>query len=190
MLADIPIKVVPNRSLNTNKGIIRSFDLRDCSEAEIKEHLVDQGVTGVRRMTVMRDGQRRNTNTLVLTFGQPSHPTSVKCAYLNIKVFIQNPLRCYKCQRFGHHKLNCRRNATCARCGEGYEDSSCSQPEKCLNCQDSHSAYSKGCPIWKKMEKQIQYLKVTNSVYFPDASQDSHSYASAVKQSAINNKTK
>ena len=111
MLADIPIKVVPHRSLNTSKGIIRSFDLRDCSEAEIKEHLVDQGVTDVRRITVMRDGQRHNTNMLVLTFGQPSHPASVKCAYLNIKVeiFIPNPLRCYKCQRFGHHEVNCRR---------------------------------------------------------------------------------
>ena len=152
VLADIPIKVVPHRSLNTSKGIIRSFDLRDCSEAEINEHLVDQGVTAVRRMTVMRDGQRRNTNTLVLTFGQPSHPTSVKCAYLNIKVetFIPNPLRCYKCQRFGHHKFNCRRNATCARCGEEGHEDSCSQPEKCINCQDSHSAYSRNCPIWKK----------------------------------------
>ena len=97
MLADIPIKVVPHRSLNTSKGIICSFDLRDCSEAEIKEHLVDQGVTDVRRMTDMRDGQRRNANTLVLTFGQPVHPTSVKCAYLNIRVetFILNPLHCY-----------------------------------------------------------------------------------------------
>ena len=53
------------------------------------------------------------------------------------------------------------------------------------------------CPIWKK-EKQIQYLKVTNSISFPEArqlaetadSQASHSYASAVKQSAINNNTK
>ena len=198
MLADIPINVVPHRSLNTSKGIIRSFDLRECSEAEIKLNLVDQGVTDVRRMTVMRDGQRRNTNMIVFTFGQPSHPTSVKCAYLNIKVetFIPNPLRCYKCQRFGHHTFNCRRNATCARCG-GHEDSSCGQPEKCINCQDSHSAYSKICPIWKK-EKQIHYLKVTNSISFPEArklaetadSQASHSYASAVKQSAIDNNTK
>ena len=86
------------------------------------------------------------------------------------------------------------RNATCARCGEeGHEDSSCSQPEKIINCQDSHSAYSKGCPLWNK-EKQIQYLKVTNSISFPEArklaetadSQALHSYASAVKQSAIN----
>ena len=200
VLADIPIKVVPHRSLNTSKGIIRSFDLRESSEAELKQNLANQGVTDVRRMTVMRDGQRRNTNTFVLTFGQPSHPTYVKCAYLNIKVetFIPNPLRCYKCQRFGHHKFNCRRNATCARCGEeGHEDSSCSQPEKCINCQDSHSAYSKICPIWKK-EKQIQYLKVTNNISFPEArklaetadSQASHSYASAVKQSAIDNNTK
>ena len=130
MLADIQIKVVPHQSLNTSKDIIRSFDISDCNEAEIKEHLVDQGLTDVRRITVMRNGPRRNTNTLVLTFGQPSHPTSVKCAYLNIKfeIFIPNPLRWYKCQRFGHQKFNCRRNATCGE--EGHEDSSCSQPEK------------------------------------------------------------
>ena len=44
VLADIPIKMVPHRSLNTSKGIIYSFDLRDCCEAEIKVDLVDQGV--------------------------------------------------------------------------------------------------------------------------------------------------
>ena len=66
-----------------------------------------------------------------------------------------------------------------------------------INCQDSHSAYSKICSIWKK-EKQIQYLKVTNNISFPEArklaetadNQASHSYASAVKQSAIDNNTK
>ena len=78
-LSEVMRRVCLGRTLNTWKGIILSFDLRDCSEVEIKEHLLDQGVTDVRTMTVMRNGQRCNTITLVLTFGHlPKSPKGAK----------------------------------------------------------------------------------------------------------------
>ncbi|GBO11583.1 hypothetical protein AVEN_202519-1 [Araneus ventricosus] len=37
---------------------------------------------------------------------------------LAVRPFIPNPLRCFKCQRFGHSQTNCRGTLTCARCAE------------------------------------------------------------------------
>ncbi|GBN01705.1 hypothetical protein AVEN_211119-3, partial [Araneus ventricosus] len=45
-----------------------------------------------------------------------------------------NPLRCFKCQRFGHSKTSCRGTLTCARCAEvGPESTDCTRTEKCVN---------------------------------------------------------
>ncbi|GBN08076.1 hypothetical protein AVEN_273830-1 [Araneus ventricosus] len=37
---------------------------------------------------------------------------------LSVRPYIPNPLRCFKCQRFGHSKTSCRGTLTCARCAE------------------------------------------------------------------------
>ena len=60
------------------------------------------------------------TNTLILTFNSPKIPDSLKICYMNIPVtqYVPNPLRCYKCQRFGHVTSKCKHNETCAKCSE------------------------------------------------------------------------
>ena len=44
-LAGVPVKVSPHRSLNKNRGVIRSRDIADCNVEEIAEELQPQGVT-------------------------------------------------------------------------------------------------------------------------------------------------
>jgi len=125
----------------------------------------------VRKITVKRDGNRYNTGTIILTFGLPVLPSSVKCGFLNVKVdtYIPNPLRCFKCQRFGHHKMNCKRDLACARCGEaGHEDKECKEQPHCVNCDGNHGSFSRDCPSWQK-EKEIQSVKVTRGISFPEA---------------------
>ena len=73
------------------------------------------------------------TNTLILTFNSPKIPESLKVCYLNIPVsqFVPNPLRCYKCQKFGHVTSKCKHSETCARCSEtGHKDYSCTKALK------------------------------------------------------------
>ena len=59
------------------------------------------------------------SNTFISTFSAPTPPKFVKAAYLRIPVdvFVPNPLRCYKCQKFGHGRDACKRPAACAKCG-------------------------------------------------------------------------
>ncbi|MES9881570.1 MAG: hypothetical protein ABW185_11875 [Sedimenticola sp.] len=171
ILAHRPIKVTPHKTLNYSKGIIRSRDLLDCSENEILSNLSDQGVTDVRRISVTKNGTRVPTRNVILTFNTPDLPTSIKAGYLRItvEVYVPNPLRCFRCQRFGHHKDNCKTKAVCASCGEDdHGDAACSKPVHCVNCQGDHDAYSRDCPTWKK-EKEVQKIRVTESISFPEA---------------------
>ena len=96
IMVDIPVKVSPHRSLNTSKGIIRSRDLEGCPDDEILHELKEQGVIDVKRISVRRNGQMKETNTFILTFAMTILPSSVKAGYLSIRVdqYIPNPLRC------------------------------------------------------------------------------------------------
>ena len=60
---------------------------------DIKEGMVEQGVTDVSRITVRRDGLIKLTNTYVLTFNSPNLPTVVKIGFMQVKVdvYIPNP---------------------------------------------------------------------------------------------------
>ena len=93
------------------------------------------------------------TNTLILTFNTPKIPESLKVCYLNIPVsqFVPNPLRCYRCQKFGHVTSKCKHNETCARCSEtGHKDESCKKAFKCVNCGECHAAYNKNAVFIKR----------------------------------------
>ena len=170
-LVDCPIRVSAHRSLNQARGVMRCPDLRDCSLEEILENLQAQQVTDVKRISVTRDGERKPTNTYILTFNLPKLPTAVKVGYLYVplEVYVPNPLRCFKCQQFGHHKDKCRRNPACAKCGkEDHDEANCDQPLHCVNCQGSHAAFSKNCPKWLE-EREVQRLKHTLGISFPEA---------------------
>ena len=63
--------VTPHSSLNTSKGIIRCPALNRVTRDDIKEGMVEQGVTDVRRITVRRPW--RVPTTLPLSLGHTSH---------------------------------------------------------------------------------------------------------------------
>ncbi|GBN41236.1 hypothetical protein AVEN_78761-1 [Araneus ventricosus] len=99
--------------------------------------------------------------------------------------------RCFKCQRFGHSKTNCRGILICARCAvAGHESTDCTAVEKCVNCQGKHTSFSRSCPKWT-VEKEIVATKFKNNMSFPEARRivkaqsppDGKSYASVVDKS-------
>ena len=85
-------------------------------------------------------------------------------------VYIPNPLRCFNCQRFGHHENNCTEDpgSVCENCGadgHAHHTSQCKNPTKCINCGKGHSPKSNTCETWLK-EKAIMKLKVTNNINY------------------------
>ena len=166
------VKVSLHHSRNSCKGTIYAPELRHMSEEEILADLRGDGVTHIRRLTTFRDGQRRDTPLLVLTFDSTSLPEKLVIGWLrkDVRVFVPNPLRCYKCQRFGHGSSTCRQTARCAKCGDApHEGTDCTTAMSCLSCGSSdHSVSSNQCPTWKT-EKRICELKATSGITYPEA---------------------
>ncbi|GFV32722.1 putative RNA-directed DNA polymerase from transposon BS [Trichonephila clavipes] len=187
---DCPLIVNLHRSLNSCHGVISETDLLCASEAEILDGLSDQGVTEVRRIKIKKETSLFPTKHLILTFNSPKLPSNIKAGYLNCKLrpYIPNPLRCFKCQRFGHSQNSCRGQLTCSRCAAvGHSSTDCTLEPKCINCSQIHTADSKLCPKWKT-EKEIQTIKTNRNISYFEARkliapQFSQTYAQVAKPS-------
>lgn len=167
-----PVLVTLHKTLNHKKGVIRCPALKDIPEKEIAEDLADQGVCEARKIFMKKEGELVPSATVILTFAMSVLPKEIKAGYLNLKVdpYIPNPLRCFRCHRYGHTSDKCKRKAICARCGseEHINDRECTETPHCINCQKDHSAYSKDCSQWL-LEKNIQRLRVTENLSFFEA---------------------
>ncbi|GBM58659.1 hypothetical protein AVEN_251925-1 [Araneus ventricosus] len=169
--ASIPVTVTPHASLNFSKGVVSCGELLNTSIEEIADKLKSQGVTHVWRISMRKGGQLLDTKHLVFTFHGSKIPESIKAGYMKLAVrhYFPNPLRCFKCQRFGHSKASCRGILTCARCAEaGHDSSDCKASEKCVNCKGSHTSFSRLYSAWK-FEKEVIAEKVKNNLSYIEA---------------------
>ena len=87
-----------------------------------------------------------------MTFNTPKIPDKIKVGYSMEKVeqFVPNPLKCYRCQKYGHHEDSCRGREVCGKCGQrdpGHHMNECEFPNKCTNCGGDHLVYARSCNI-------------------------------------------
>ena len=74
---------------------------------------------------------------------------------VNVRQYIPNPRRCFRCQKLGHSKTFCTGEQVCENCGQpGHLRGDCSGSPYCVNCKGDHPSTSRDCPLWKK-EKAI-----------------------------------
>lgn len=161
-IGDTTVTISVHRSLNTSRGGISEEDFLGLSDKELLEGFQDQDVIKVQRIVIRRNDQEVPTKHVVLSFGTSEMPTSLEAGYvkINIRPYIPNPRRCFKCQRFGHASHSCRGKETCAKCSENdYTAINCASLPLCVNCKGDHPAYSRSCPSWKK-EKEVIALTV------------------------------
>ncbi|KAF0300575.1 Nucleic-acid-binding protein from mobile element jockey [Amphibalanus amphitrite] len=116
-----------------------------------------------------------STNNIILTFDSTDLPSEIRVGYVKVRVrpFVPAPMRCFRCQRFGHTKDNCRGRPTCSKCAsQDHTDETCdSETPRCVNCgegQTPHSAYDRSCPAYVK-EKEIMTIKATRNLSFKEA---------------------
>ncbi|GBN89332.1 hypothetical protein AVEN_63608-1 [Araneus ventricosus] len=149
-----PVTVTLHRTLNSCLGVISDNELMKSTEEEILEGLSSQGVTAVKRIFMKKGTSLVATKHVILTFNTTKLPSTVKAGYIYCKtrLYIPNPIRCFKCQRFGHSKTACRGRQTCCKCASvDHLTSDCQSAELlCANCKQPHSADSKDCPQWEK----------------------------------------
>ena len=190
----VPISVTAHRTKNSSRGVIYCPDLEDVSEDDIADGLSAFGVVSARRIKSRRAGVLMPTHNIILTFNQLDLPREVPVGYVKVKVrqYIPNPMRCFKCLRFGHIRGNCDNPPTCSMCaGTDHTGDDCtSQSRKCINCGDNqtpHTAFDPKCPSLLR-EKEMLAIKYTERVSFKEArdrvnaSHPKRSYASVAKQ--------
>ena len=110
----------PHKTLNTSRGIIRyrDEDLDDLSDEEICEELASQGTIYVKRFISKRNRHTAKLNTFLITFNFPTILSSIRMGLYHVKVspYVPNPIRCFKCQKLGHGKGQCKGKLKCFKC--------------------------------------------------------------------------
>jgi len=168
-IADIPVKVSPHFRLNTSQGVFTCEELSFMTDDELLLELENQHVILVKRIINKR--LNKPTNTFFVKFNTPTLPERLKMGFVTAKVrpYIPNPLRCFKCQKFGHGQSRCDREPICAKCGRGdHNEEHCSNRASCPNCSGDHPANSKACPMWLQ-EREIQRIKILQNLSYPQA---------------------
>jgi hypothetical protein len=88
---------------------------------------------------------------------------SIGCFKFYVEEYCKPPIQCRTCKGFGHIAAKCVSNRKCGFCSEEHDENDCSnkkiqQASKCANCNQNHSAYYRGCHIYK----QVKTLKSQN----------------------------
>ena len=155
---EIPVKLEPHSTLNSSKGVVKNSWLKNSKVDEMEEL---DGVTKAEQMTIKRDGKIVKTGTWILTFNTPTCPLHMDIYWIRgieVQVFIPKPMRCFKCQRFGHQTKHCRsKTDVCARCGAHEKHQNCSATPKCPNCNGNHEASDKSCPEYTKTAAILEH---------------------------------
>ncbi|XP_071052624.1 uncharacterized protein [Onthophagus taurus] len=170
-LGDIEVEVIPHKTLNVTKGIVYCPDLLNCTEEEIQQEMKGQGVIEVRRIKTRKAGLLVDTPNHILTFNKALSAKKGQGSILRLRskdIYIPAPMRCFKCQRFGHTSLRCEAEQICV-CGKAaHEGQPCESPLVCVNCGGPHSARSRVCPVYKK-EVAIQEIKTKERLTYAEA---------------------
>jgi len=168
---NINVEASAHRTLNSSRGVVRSYELSQMTPEELLDELKPHGVTAVKHIMANREGNKVKTRAIILTFDTPTIPSELKAAYLRLKVtpFIPAPLRCFKCQKYGHSQTSCKHETVCPKCSQsGHNSDDCQEQAKCVNCGGDHPAYSTSCPVFVK-EKAIAKIRAERGVSFPEA---------------------
>ena len=134
----------------------------------VSECIMDDDFDKVERMyKVNRETREKiHIKSVILHSKDFILPDRVKVGFMSFRVheFIPKPIRCYKCQRYGHVATSCRSTLRCSRCSESHEYEECqAQDLKCCLCGGDHSAAYKGCR--KFIESKQIFSKQKNVIF-------------------------
>jgi len=99
------------------RGVIYNVPL-DIFAEDILACLASQGVQSVKRFSFKRKDspELQVSKSVFLQFNTADLPAEVKLGYLffRVKQYIPRPLRCHKCNRYGHVATHCRGKLRCS----------------------------------------------------------------------------
>lgn len=153
------------------RGVITGIPLSESVDS-VKEGIKNVKVREAKRLKIRRNGNICDSLSILLTFEEGNLPGKVFIGYMSydVRVYIPPPLRCFKCQRYGHVAAICKGKQRCSKCSGEHEYGKCEEGAKlkCCNCGGEHSAAYGGCEANKRMQ-EVQRVKVIQGVSFAEA---------------------
>ena len=170
-LAGAAVEVVDQKQNNGIKGVIYNV-YAGWSDEEILDMAEGSRVKEARRF-LRRDGLVDNERPMpvLLTFEGTALPDRVFFEGMSfpVRAYEQPPLRCFKCQKFGHVASACRGQRRCMRCGEEHDIKECrTELPKCCNCGGDHKASFYKCEHFSRAKK-VQEVRVKEKISYADA---------------------
>ena len=144
-------KAYSHEKLNTFKGVIRSRKLVKEMEEDMSATLGKQGIANAKRI-IIRPGREKNRNQH-LHSDHISKEVKIGFCVERVEKYVPAPFRCFKYQKYGHHRKACKERLTYAKCSEKNPDhmeEDCLKETWCENCRQNHLAYARSCEAYKK----------------------------------------
>lgn len=153
------------------RGVIFGIPV-SVSADQIKENVKGVKVREARRLKTTREGQKCDSLSVMLTFDEERFPDKVYIGYMSydVRLYVPPPLRCYKCQKYGHVAAVCKGKQRCGRCAGEHEYGKCERGAKlkCCNCGGEHSSAYRGCEVSKKAA-EVQRMKTSHGITYAEA---------------------
>ena len=165
---DITCKISLHNYLNECKGLmyIQNFEFNDdFKEALKKEYPYIKDANAADFIKTKNEA----TTAVLLTFNLPQPPYSIyipgEPKNTVVYKFIDRPMMCRKCHKYGHTTKRCNKEETsCKNCGgTDHEFKDCENVSKCSNCGGNHRAGSKECEVDKR-EVAIKHIQAESKV--------------------------
>ena len=123
-------------------------------------------------MEALLTDERISTAERIMSYNQDTRTNKVCINFLGkfaVRLYVTKPVRCYRCQRFGHIAAACLvRTGRCSMCSGLHRTQEClthfensvTVTLKCANCGKEHSANSNRCPVLRE-KMQIKMNNAT-----------------------------
>ena len=84
--------------------------------------------------------------------------------------YVSKPMRCDRCQCYGHRTGSCTREVVCSRCAGNHAYVDCLEKTKlkCANCGEAHSAAHRSCAVYIKTQAALK-IRAEQNITFADA---------------------
>ncbi|XP_067281993.1 uncharacterized protein [Pseudorasbora parva] len=166
------------------KGVITGIPV-NVSVEEVKKNITNVKVNEVRRLKINRNGNMLDSLSVMINFDQEKLPERVYIGFMcyDVRLYIPPPLRCFKCQRFGHVAAVCKGKQRCGKCGGEHEYGKCQEGTKlkCCNCGGEHSSAYRGCEVSKR-QAEVQRVKAVQGISYAEAARKVPGIVTMVRQ--------
>ena len=165
---DVPVKINLPPDLNCILGVIHHPELAYLNDVETCELLSGEDADSCYQVLKL-PGKAFAIISWIITV-RSTLPDTVKLGWETVKVkpARPRPVRCYRCQLYGHMAADCKRTPVCPHCSGEHRGDECKNSKKCPACSGSHSAYDPQCPAWVE-ETAVAKIKKQDQLSYRDA---------------------